>query len=580
MERAEERRLFVALTALPLLHSLPQAQAKLFIDFDGNGAIPDWLGTAIPAQPAFDRDGNANDFSALELSDIQNIWQRVSELFSPFNIDVTTQDPGNRDNRRTAHIVFGDTADHWLKAPAGGVAPLGGFFNGAPNTGFVFAEDAAGFNFYLGETVAHEAGHLFGLYHHSIFDADGNLVEEYDPGTPEKGPIMGDSQNSIRSIWSNTIADINNEPTLQDDLAVLSGSTNGFGYRTDDWGNTRLSATTVQPASDGTFTRTGVIERNGDVDAFNIKAGTGTLTVSVNNATFSPMLDSSIKVVDPFGSVIAQASTTELLDESLSVNILAGTYTIMVSGAGSYGDLGQYTLNADVPLGASTSDHLLVEGTDFDDVITINLVDGAYQLTINDEVQTIDPATIKQFDILVGGGNDFVSLGTGVPSSYILGGDGSDTLIGGDFADTISGSAGNDQIFGGGADDRLAGGAGHDILVGGNARDRMYGDAGNDVMRGGSSVDRLYGGDGSDVLSGEGSDDKCYGELGNDSIYGGDGSDLLNGGDGLDQIYGQDGNDVMFARDLTVDLLNGGSGRDQAETEDDDTQISLEELLP
>ena len=43
------------------------------------------------------------------------------------------------------------------------------------------------------------------------------------------------------------------------------------------------------------------------------------------------------------------------LDESLDFLIDAGDYTIFVSGAGNYGDLGQYTLDIDAPSGAGAS---------------------------------------------------------------------------------------------------------------------------------------------------------------------------------------------------------------------------------
>lgn len=40
------------------------------------------------------QNGNLNDFSASELLDIFAIWRYVSEDYSPFDVDVTTEDPG------------------------------------------------------------------------------------------------------------------------------------------------------------------------------------------------------------------------------------------------------------------------------------------------------------------------------------------------------------------------------------------------------------------------------------------------------------------------------------------------------
>jgi len=40
------------------------------------------------------QDGNVGSFSASELADILTIWRSVSEDYAPFNVDVTTEDPG------------------------------------------------------------------------------------------------------------------------------------------------------------------------------------------------------------------------------------------------------------------------------------------------------------------------------------------------------------------------------------------------------------------------------------------------------------------------------------------------------
>jgi Ca2+-binding RTX toxin-like protein len=286
-------------------------------------------------------------------------------------------------------------------------------------------------------------------------------------------------------------------------------------------------------------------------------------------------------VADPFGNTVATANTASL-DESLSVIVAPGTYTVYVSGAGNYGDLGQYTLNIQLPGGGVgvDIDHYLVTGTDLDDTISITLVDNEYKLDLNGEISTIDPGTINQFDILAGDGNDHVSIGPGVNGVYVLAGAGSDTVLGGDGNDTITGSGGNDLIVGGEGDDRLSGSAGHDIIVAGNGRDRMYGDAGNDNMRGGAGVDRFYGGPDHDAMSGESSADKMYGEGGNDTIYGGNGTDLLNGGEGIDYMYAGNDDDAIYSRDGAVDVVNAGPGDDDGEVDDgEDLLEELENLL-
>ena len=191
MEGVERRFLLSSpLTAVPILHSDPKASAKLYLDFDGDPVTPDWLGVTVPVTPAYDIDGDPTTFSSTELKNIQEIWARVAEKYSPFNIDVTTVDPGNLDNLKTTRIVIGGDGG-WLGADAGGVAPIGGFSNDSPNTGYVFSGLDGESTKVIGEQAAHEAGHTFGLLHHSIFNADGTVATEYDPGDALTAPIMG-----------------------------------------------------------------------------------------------------------------------------------------------------------------------------------------------------------------------------------------------------------------------------------------------------------------------------------------------------------------------------------------------------
>ena len=580
MEECEPRRLFVALDEVPVLHSRPQATAKIYLDFNGAEAMS-WLGIEIPTTPAFDRDGNPNDFGAGELAQINEVWQRVAEKYSPFNIDVTTEDPGNRADRITCVIVIGGDGE-WLGAPAGGVAPLGGFYNLAPNVGFVFTDGGVFTEKAIAEATAHEAGHLFGLEHHSTHNPDGTLDQEYDPGDFFVAPIMGVAYSSQRGVWANgpTPAGPN---ILQDDLAVLTSNTNGFGYRVDDYAGNQFGAQPIQPTSGTGFSYNGVIERPFDADAFIFTANGGTLSLTLDVAPIGAMLDASIKVTDVFGTPVGQVATASLGETFTATDLQAGTYVITVTGAGEYGDLGQYTLRGNLPGGgiAPQIDHLLIQGTDGDDSIIISLVEGSFEVDVNGEITTVDPNTIKQFDILAGDGNDRVTLNPGVARAYILGGGGDDTITGSEHPDTITGSSGRDIIYGMDGDDRLAGSGGHDILVGMNGRDRLYGDDGNDQLKGGGGVDRLYGGAGHDIIVGESSADKMYGEIGNDTIVGGNGTDLLNGGVGLDFLYGGNDNDWFYTRDDgEVDFLFGDAGTDTAELEEEDVRQSLEIIVP
>ena len=77
-------------------HSDPTARGVLFLAFLGNTTANWSNGQYHPGTtPAFDTDGDPTTFSDSEISQMQQIWTRVAEKFSPFNIDVTTVNPGN-----------------------------------------------------------------------------------------------------------------------------------------------------------------------------------------------------------------------------------------------------------------------------------------------------------------------------------------------------------------------------------------------------------------------------------------------------------------------------------------------------
>ena len=115
--------------------------------------------------------------------------------------------------------------------------------------------------------------------------ADNNLVSW--------APIMGVGYDKNVTQWSKgEYPDANNQ---QDDLAIIDGK---LGYRTDDHGNTRASATPLfingsggvaasNPALDPDnvlFENKGIIDTSSDVDVFSFVAGAGNINLTVNPA--------------------------------------------------------------------------------------------------------------------------------------------------------------------------------------------------------------------------------------------------------------------------------------------------------
>ena len=248
------------LTETFALHSNVDASHTIYLDFDGH-VTTHWGWTrlnndqAIVTQ-AFDIDGDSSNFSDTELSRIQYIWQRVAEDFIPFDVNVTTADPGeealrlssNTDEEWGTRVVIG--AGDWLGAAAGGVAYL---------STFAYSEDLPAFVFpnYLGngheqataEAISHEVGHTLGLEH------DGHGENDYylghSVGNSGWAPIMGASYYQEVTQWSQ--GEYSGATSQEDDLAIIT-SQNGFDYRVDDHGNSFDDVTFIRRGRSGQTT--------------------------------------------------------------------------------------------------------------------------------------------------------------------------------------------------------------------------------------------------------------------------------------------------------------------------------------
>lgn len=84
-----------------------------------------FAGVASYSALPFDLDGDSTTFSRAEQIAISRIWNRVSEDYSPFRIDVTTEPPA-RYTPRTARVVITRNIDaRGVRLPAsnsGGVS--------------------------------------------------------------------------------------------------------------------------------------------------------------------------------------------------------------------------------------------------------------------------------------------------------------------------------------------------------------------------------------------------------------------------------------------------------------------------
>lgn len=333
-----------SLSEIPPLHSNPLAAAKLFLDFDGAPAQT-WGYYNADATPAYDRDGDPTTFSDVELNSIRSVWAQLAEAYSPFEVDVTTVDPGNLDDLQTlAAVVGGDGL--WAGGGYAGLAHLGGFYNTASNVVYVFSDNLfKGHPLYTADAIAHEVGHGFGLNHQSSYDDNGFLISEYNMGDSQKAPIMGAAYSAIRGLWwygPNPYG----PASYQDDLALLTDGRNGWGYRADDWGDT-LGAAEPMTISDYAVSAAGIIERTADQDVFAFTTAAGSITLTGAVAVESPMLDLRLDLYTEAGTLVASADSAAL-GETITATVPAGCYRLVVASHGSYGDIGQYTISGTV----------------------------------------------------------------------------------------------------------------------------------------------------------------------------------------------------------------------------------------
>ncbi len=356
-------------TEVPSWSSYASAPASLYIKFDGVdfGDLSWGSSNQMPGvQPAFSRDADTSTYSQTDLDAMHLIWSAVSEFYSPFNLNVTTVNPGNLNRRENTQVVVSGNGS-WY-GNAGGVAYLGAFQSTSTpdlriRTGWAFEDN---YNDMLGlaETVAHEAGHQFGLSHQSLFDQNGNRIDTYrdtqDGGYTD--PIMGGHYQAVRSLWSDGTVGWNNGPIHQDDMEKIASTQgnpygnywNGFGLRADDWGNTPSEAGEMT-IDDDVLRAAGVIEQVSDRDVFRFSSTGGIVNIYVDGAEFGQMLDIRIDLYDAEEAHLLTANPSLSLspgahdyglDASFSGLLEAGDYFLAVGSNGAYGDVGQFFVTA------------------------------------------------------------------------------------------------------------------------------------------------------------------------------------------------------------------------------------------
>ncbi|GCE60031.1 FG-GAP-like repeat-containing protein [Microcystis aeruginosa] len=371
------------------LNSLAGANHTIYLDFNGHTTSGTSWNTSFNkaniVTPAFDFDGNTGSFSNAELEGIQYIWQRVAEDFIPFNVNVTTQAPtdindliksGTGDTRWGVRVAIGGSSYDWYGAGAGGVAYLNSFNWNSDTPTFVFDDQLGNGNEkYTAEAISHEVGHTLGLSHDGRITPSEGYYAGHGSGDTGWAPIMGVGYYQNLSQWSKgEYASANN---TQDDLQIIT-TQNGFGYRTDDTGNTIATAKALT-VSGASVSGNGIIERNTDVDFYSFTTGAGAISLTVNPFNRGPNLDILAELYNSAGTLIASSNPTDLLSANITANVAAGTYYLKIDGIGKgnplttgytdYGSLGQYSISGSV---SSPSKDIFIRSPQYAGLLTYN----------------------------------------------------------------------------------------------------------------------------------------------------------------------------------------------------------------
>lgn len=363
--------------SLPKLSSFPSAPATLFLDFDGQNVSCAYWNNGSPLNCA---PSGMND------AQITEIFNRVSEHYRPFNLNITTDSSVflAAPLAKRIRIIVTPTSS-WYTG-VGGISYTGSFTWGDDTPCFVFPDRLSNNPKNIAECCTHESGHTLGLSHQSLYNNSCALTDTYNPGTGtgEIGwaPVMGNSYAKNSSGWGNgpTPSGCTNN---QDNLLVLSTS-NGFTYRTDDYSDAPNANDAAITITNQSFSNSGLIATNTDKDAFKLNfVKTGKLQLNAIPYAAGANLDGAsldikLTLYNSSMQVVRTYDPSTSLSATIDTILNSGTYYVVLQGTGNanastYSSLGSYSVSGTfVEAGALPIKDAALSGKADKNVHTIN----------------------------------------------------------------------------------------------------------------------------------------------------------------------------------------------------------------
>lgn len=331
---------------VPVINTRPGAKGVIFVDFDGETVTQNvWNGgRTIAAAP-----------SSLTNDQIAQVLNIAAQDWTPFNVTLTTDaalyDATPAGLRMHVVVTPTDTA-----APGSGGVAYVNSWSGA-GKGFVSGVVCWVFNQSVktvAEALSHEVGHTVGLSH------DGQIGgSQYYSGhggglsTPTSwAPIMGSGYGKALVQWSKgEYARANN---LEDDIAIIAKAANQFGFVSEPGNGPR-----ALPVTGAAFKTEGLVRGAASLDTYSFTTSGGAFSASAAPAAADSDVDVKLELRDDKDATLAVGDLVAATNASLSRTLPAGSYKLLVTGAGTgpvpaggyttgysaYGSIGKYVLS-------------------------------------------------------------------------------------------------------------------------------------------------------------------------------------------------------------------------------------------